>query len=88
MRHRWRWLREEADALTRNVLENWDMDQVHDEGYREELKKQLDFVYQFEEEQRFQMKFTVSELKKRTYLEEEAGEVLYQEEAAPLVPQF
>ena len=80
---------EEADALTRNVLENWDMNQVHDEGYREELKKQLDFVYQFEEEQRFQMKFTVSELKKRTYLEEEAGGVLYQEEeAAPLVPRF
>lgn len=42
-----------------------------------------------QEEQRFQMKFTVSELKKRAYMEEEAGEVLYQEpEAVPLVPRF
>ena len=49
----------------------------------------MDFAYPFAEEQRFQMKFTVSELKKRAYMEEEAGEVLYQEpEAVPLVPRF
>ena len=80
---------EAADELTRNVLENWDTNQIHDAGYREELKRQLDFAYPFAEEQRFQMKFTVSELKKRAYMEEEAGEVLYQEpEAVPLVPRF
>ena len=55
---------EAADELTRNVLENWDTNQIHDAGYREELKRQLDFAYPFAEEQRFQMKFTVSELKK------------------------
>ena len=54
---------EAADELTRNVLENWDTNQIHDAGYREELKRQLDFAYPFAEEQRFQMKFTVSELK-------------------------
>ena len=80
---------EAADELTRNVLENWDTNQIHDAGYREELKRQLDFAYPFAEEQRFQMKFTVSELKKRAYMEEEAGEVLYQEpEAVPLIPRF
>ena len=59
---------EAADELTRNVLENWDTNQIHDAGYREELKRQLDFAYPFAEEQRFQMKFTVSELKKRAYM--------------------
>ena len=35
------------------------------------------------------MKFTVSELKKRAYLEEEAGEIVYQEpEIVPLIPGF
>lgn len=35
------------------------------------------------------MKFTVSELKKRAYLEEEAGEMVYQEpEMVPLLPRF
>ena len=33
---------EAADELTRNVLENWDTNQIHDAGYREELKRQLE----------------------------------------------
>mgnify|MGYP000308477325 CR=1 FL=1 len=32
---------EAADELTRNVLENWDTNQIHDAGYREELKRQF-----------------------------------------------
>lgn len=80
---------EEADELTRNVLEYWDEGQVHDASYRQTLQKQLDFQYPFEEEGKFQMKFTVSELKKRAYLEEEAGEIVYQEpEIVPLIPGF
>ena len=55
----------------------------------EQLESQLGFQYQYEEEGNLKMKFTVSELKKRMYQEEEGGEILYEEpEIVPLMPQF
>lgn len=49
----------------------------------------MEYVYPWEAEGQMKLKFTVSELKKRTSLQEEAGEEMYQEpEVVPLIPRF
>ena len=79
----------QADALARDVLENWDTQRVYLPEYKGELAQQLEFDYPYKKEGKRQLKFTVSELKKRTYLAEEAGEILYEEpEPVPLIPRF
>ena len=56
---------------------------------RARLEEQMDYVYPFEEAGRMKLKFTVSELKKRTALAEEAGQEMYEEpEIVPLIPGF
>src|SRR5699024_7639339 len=54
-----------------------------------QLDAQVDYTYSYEEEGKMKMKFTVSELKKRTALSEEAGEEMYAEpEVVPFIPDF
>ncbi len=78
-----------ADVWARDVLEHWDVSKVYDAALRERLKGQFSFSYPYEKEGRRKLKFTVSELKKRTYLAEEGGELLIEEpEVVPLLPQF
>lgn len=78
-----------ADAWARDVLENWDVSKVYDAALRSRLEEQFSFSYPYEKEGRRKLKFTVSELKKRAYLEEEGGEILIEEpEVVPLLPQF
>ena len=49
----------------------------------------MNFLYPYKEEGKMKLKFTVSELKKRESLREEAGEELIQEpEIVPLLPHF
>ena len=72
-----------------HILKHWDVQKIYVPEYKEELARQLSFAYPYEKEGKLKLKFTVSELKKRSALEEEAGEVLYEEaDAVPLVPQF
>lgn len=79
----------QAEELAFDVLKHWDVQKIYVPEYKEELARQLSFAYPYEKEGKLKLKFTVSELKKRSALEEEAGEVLYEEaDAVPLVPQF
>ena len=79
----------QGDILARDVLEHWETQQVYDEKLREHLETQFSYHYPHAEEQKLKLKFTVSELKKRAYLQEESGEILYKEmEMVPLIPQF
>ena len=49
----------------------------------------MDYRYPYEAEGVMKLKFTVSELKKRASLSEEAGEEMYEEpEVVPMIPQF
>lgn len=78
-----------ADVLARDTLEHWDCTKHHAPEYGECLKEQMDYTYPWEAEGQMKLKFTVSELKKRTALREEAGEEMYQEpDVVPLIPRF
>ncbi len=79
--------------LEREMLEKFDVNQVYETEMHQQLKEQLSYTYPFNLEQTRKMKFTVSELKKQSYLEEtlqdQNGELLYQEpEIVPLLPEF
>ena len=76
-----------ADDLARDVLEHWDTTAVYVPELKERLAEQMDYEYPFAAEGRMKLKFTVSELKKRAYLAEEAGEEMYEEpDVVPLIP--
>lgn len=79
----------QAEMLARDVLEHWDTSNVYHPELREHLEKQMSYQYPYENDRKLKLKFTVSELKKRTYLEEESGEMPFEEpEIVPLLPQF
>ncbi|WP_251388906.1 helicase-exonuclease AddAB subunit AddA [Mediterraneibacter agrestimuris] len=78
-----------GDVLARDVLEHWNRGAVYDGELRKHLEQQSAYLYPYADEQKLKLKFTVSELKKRVYLKEESGELLYEEpEVVPLIPQF
>lgn len=80
---------EVEQALTEEILRNWDTDSVYDERMRAQIEEQFSYQYPYEAMQKMKMKFTVSELKKRSEPQEEAGEILYEEpEVVPLIPNF
>lgn len=80
---------EVSDLFTRKALEEWDTERIFDEEMRRLIEAQFSYSYPFDELMGKKLKFTVSELKKREYLEEEAGELLITEEpVVPLIPRF
>lgn len=82
-------IEQRSELLARDVLEHWATGTVYDAKLREHLEVQSQYHYPYAEEQKLKLKFTVSELKKRTYLQEESGETVYEEpEVVPLIPQF
>ncbi len=83
-------LEEMAGTFTRKALEDWDTTRVYDEEMHRILKEQFDYRYPYDDLKGKKIKFTVSELKKRKYLElDDPGEFLVEEEPVlPLVPKF
>ena len=80
---------EQAEQMAENVFRNWDASKTELPEFRKRLDEQLDYRYPYEEEGRMKLKFTVSELKKRASLAEEAGQEMYEEpEVVPLLPEF
>ena len=87
---------ETAGRITKAMLEQWDTETVYESAMHETLKEQFSYCYPYTGSRRQKLKFTVSELKKRTYLLETAGEELgefgempYEEpDVVPLVPKF
>lgn len=79
--------------IERSVLEDWDTERVYDEEMHENLRNQFAYRYPYENSQTRKLKFSVSELKKRIYLQEsgemEDSEPLYEEtELQPILPKF
>ena len=56
------------------MLGNWDVSRTYVPGLKERFDAQMDYVYPYEDEGKMKLKFTVSELKKRAALTEEAGQ--------------
>lgn len=84
---------EEAEEIsgvyTKELLRDWNDADTYDEQMKEQIKEQFEYHYPYEREQKLKQKLTVSELKKRAYLEEEAAEfMLEEEEIVPLLPKF
>ena len=77
-----------ADNLAKDVLENWDTKQIYDERLSTYLTEQMNFQYPYREEGNLKTKFTVSDLKKRAYEDDEAEEFHVQREFEPIVPSF
>ncbi len=87
-----------SHRLSKAVLEHWDTDRTYDPEVKEQLDEQFSYVYPYADAKNQKMKFTVSELKKRTHMaetqedtppEEELGEELYEEpDVVPLIPKF
>jgi ATP-dependent helicase/nuclease subunit A len=85
-----------TDAVSKQIFEEWDAEKVYDPQMQEMLKEQFGYQYAYPFSRNQKLKFTVSELKKRIYLQEnlgeeleEAGEMLYEEpEVLPLLPKF
>ena len=78
-----------ADILARDMLEHWDCSKSYAPEFGEQLRKQMEYTYPWAAEGQMKLKFTVSELKKRTSLREEAGEEMYAEpDVIPLIPRF
>lgn len=75
--------------LSAELLRRWDTGQVYDLPMKELIEEQFSYEYPYSLSQNQKLKFTVSELKKRAYMEEEAGGILYEEEeVVPLIPEF
>lgn len=82
-------LEQVEEALTREILTNWDTKAVYDMGIREQLEEQMGFVYPYEQARKLNQTISVSELKKRAYLEmEDVEHVFREEEVYPLLPKF
>lgn len=80
---------ETSDMWTQSQLHHLDITKTYHETFRKNLQEQFEYQYPYANEEKYKMKFTVSELKKRTFLEEEAGEALVVEERnEPIVPKF
>ena len=76
--------------MEENLLEDWDSEKVMDSGIREELDKRFGFVYPYEYRRDIPVKVTVSDLKKKSYHEDEEIEeaVYFEPDIVPLVPRF
>ncbi|MCI8666083.1 MAG: helicase-exonuclease AddAB subunit AddA [Dorea sp.] len=87
---------ETAGRITKTMLEQWDTENVYEPKMCEMLNEQFSYRYPYADSRRQKLKFTVSELKKRIYLQEslndelgEFGEMPYKEpDVVPLIPKF
>ena len=83
------WLSDEAeqiaDQITKEYLEEWDTEVIYDTDMHEQIARQFAYEYPYRSEQKTKQKISVSELKKRAYLEEDEIE---EEEVIPLLPRF
>lgn len=78
-----------GELFTRHGLEQWNTQKVYDKEMEASIRQQFSYAYPYESLEGKKLKYTVSELKKRAYLAEEAGELLYEEEpVVPLIPKF
>ncbi len=77
-----------TDVITKEILEQWDVSKVYDADMNRQINEQFFYTYPFKDEQILKQKLSVSELKKRVYMEEEGEEMFQEEDVIPLLPKF
>lgn len=84
-------MKQQVDTrLREELLKNWDAGKVYDPGIRKELEERFSYRYPYAHLWEIPVKVSVSELKKRSYHdEEEEGSGRYVEhDMIPLIPDF
>lgn len=82
-------MEEKKGIIAKEILVNWDTSRIYNQDVNEQLSEQFSFQYPYMQEETLKQKMTVSELKKRTYLEEEGTMAFYEEaDVIPLLPKF
>ncbi len=74
-----------AGQITESILKNWNTQVIYDSEFKEQIEEQFAYSYPYVTDAKKKQKVSVSELKKRRYLEEEEIE---EEEVIPLLPKF
>ena len=75
--------------IREQVIKNWDCEKVYDQEIRQALEERFEFQYPCGYLAEMPVKVSVSELKKRSWQDEEQEEtVFFQKEFVPLVPRF
>jgi ATP-dependent helicase/nuclease subunit A len=77
-----------AESLAKEVLLNWNPDQVFDEELRAQLVEQAGYTYPYEQDGVQKAKVTVSELKRAMQEVDVDAQEMYAEEQAQTVPEF
>ncbi|MDR1801148.1 MAG: helicase-exonuclease AddAB subunit AddA [Lachnospiraceae bacterium] len=83
-----------SEAQTQKVreriaLEKFDKAIVYDKQFREKALEMLEYTYPYKDRQSRKVKFTVSELKKLSAMDENPGELMFEEpDVVPLLPKF
>lgn len=73
------------EYLTKEILERWDTGKVYDLEMKGQLENQFGFAYTYMTASEMKPKMSVSELKKKAYMEEDESK---EEEVYPLLPKF
>lgn len=71
--------------VTKQILQLWDTETVYEENVKKQVEEQFEFSYPYTVEAKTKQKVSVSELKKKAYMEEEEIE---EEVVIPLFPKF
>lgn len=77
-----------TDAVTKHALEHWDTTCIYDEEMKQQFEEQFAYQYFYDDSCMIKQKLSVSELKKRAYMEKDDTEVFKEEEVIPLLPKF
>ncbi|MBQ8804627.1 MAG: helicase-exonuclease AddAB subunit AddA [Tyzzerella sp.] len=76
------------DHVVKNILKSWDVSKVYDTEIKKQIATQFAYRYSYGDSQKIKQKMSVSELKKRIFMEEEGEEAFKEEEVIPLLPKF
>ena len=76
------------DEVTKEILHRWDTEHTYHEDMKRSMEEQFGYEYPEKENRIVKQKLSVSELKKRAYVEEAGEEVYQEEEVIPLLPKF
>jgi len=77
-----------VSTVTKHILAQWDTEQTYDDAMKQQIEEQFAFQYSYADGQIMKQKLSVSELKKRAYMEQDGTEAFKEEEVIPLLPKF
>jgi ATP-dependent helicase/nuclease subunit A len=77
-----------VSSVTKHVLGQWDTIRTYDDAMKQQIEEQFGFQYSYADGQIMKQKLSVSELKKRAYMEQDGTEAFKEEEVIPLLPKF